>query len=141
MPTRRELLKLGTMAGVAALVPGAAWAGRSKLGSSAASDALVPTRAQLRAQLNTTFVVQPDDRPAVALVLVEVADPAYTTARTQAGCFRAVFRGPRTLPLRQDTYVVAHGALGEFPLFLVPVGRATARARYYEAAFNRVTPD
>jgi len=141
MSTRRELLKLGTMAGMAALVPGAAWAVRSKLGSPAGSDSLVPTREQLLAQLNTTFVVQPDDRPAVGLVLVEVADPAHTTALAQAGCFRAVFRGPRALPLRQDTYVVANGALGEFPLFIVPVGRATGRALYYEAAFNRVTGD
>jgi hypothetical protein len=137
MTTRRELLKLGTMAGVAALVPGVAGAGRSRLSSPSATDSPIPTRDQLLAQLNTRFFVQPDDRPAVALVLVEVADPAHCTARSQPERFRAVFRGPRSLPLRQDTYVVANGALGEFPLFLVPVGRPTARACYYEAAFNR----
>ena len=134
MSTRRELLRLGGLAGVAALVPGAAWAGRSRTG--AGGDGPTPTRDQLLGQLEATFLVQSEGGPIVSLVLVEVADPAFTTAGAH-DAFRAIFLGPRTAPLRQDAYAAVNEALGEFPLFLVPVGRVTGRARYYEAAFNR----
>jgi hypothetical protein len=33
---------------------------------------------------------------------------------------------------------VTNDALGEFPLFLVPVGRAEGATPLYEAAFNRL---
>ena len=44
--------------------------------------------------------------------------------------------GPATpAPLPQDTYLLAHPALGEHPIFLVPVAFDGATVRY-EAVFN-----
>ena len=135
------------MAGVAAFLPGQVYASRATegnvavppAGSGPALDALHPTRDQLTACLNATFRVQRDGRSAVPLVLVEVADPA--TSREKAGsrdCFRATFRGSARSPLGQDTYSVAAKGIGEFPMFLVPVGRRVGDVLFYEAAFNRL---
>ena len=139
MTTRRELLVMGSMAGVGLLLPGTAQAGLHKRdGVEAAADGLVPTREQLVAQVNTSFVVRREDARSVRLVLVGVDDPALAGRGRRPGVFRAVFRGPRRALLGQDTYAVTNDALGEFPLFLVPVGRADGAAPLYEAAFNRL---
>jgi hypothetical protein len=146
MSTRRELLRLGTLAGVAAIIPGAAGAAvapqsRPRKASRKASQNLpLPTREQFANQLNTTFVVQRLGQPAITLMLVDVADPALTAMPGNDECFSAVFRGPSSLSLRQDTYAVANKGLGQISLFLVPVGRYVRGARYYEASFNRVVP-
>jgi hypothetical protein len=44
--------------------------------------------------------------------------------------FSLVFRGPQEPTLSQQTYKVEHGELGEFELFLVPLGPGV-----YEAVF------
>jgi hypothetical protein len=139
MTTRRELLVLGSMAGVGMMVPDAVEANvRNGAAPETAADELSPTREQLLAQVNTSFVVRREDGDLVTLVLVAVADPALSGHRRQPGSFRAVFRGPRGASLGQDTYAVANAALGEFPLFLVPVGRTDRTGPLYEAAFNRL---
>lgn len=51
-------------------------------------------------------------------------------------CFSLIFEkdaGHERLP--QETYTAAHSALGEFPLFVVPVGKSLKK---YEAVFNRL---
>jgi hypothetical protein len=48
--------------------------------------------------------------------------------------FSLIFRGQRDRVLPQRTYRLAHAALGEFPLFLVPIGPDSVGMRY-EAAF------
>jgi Domain of unknown function (DUF6916) len=139
MTTRRELLVMGSMAGVRFLLPEAAHAAlRRPERVEAAQDGLLPTREQLAAQLNTSFVVQREDARPVRLVLVGVAEPALAGGRRHPGSFRAVFRGPHRALLGQNTYAVTNDALGEFPLFLVPVGRADGATPIYEAAFNRL---
>jgi hypothetical protein len=142
MSTRRELLRLGTLAGVAALVPGgAADASRFVMEPRGAADGPLPTRQQLQAQLNASFYVHRSNYPDLRLVLVQVADPAL--GRGKAGrpdCFRALFRGPAASPLSQSTYDLVNRSLGQVEIFLVPVGPAVKGQRYYEAAFNRV-PD
>jgi hypothetical protein len=48
--------------------------------------------------------------------------------------FSLIFRGPQSSVLPQRTYLLSHATLGEFPLFLVPIGPDDAGMRY-EAAF------
>lgn len=135
------------MAGVAAFLPSQVRASRSTDGNLAAptaaaasaSDGLLPTRDQFAASLNGTFSVQRDGLSAVPLVLVDVANPANSRENGRSpDCFRATFRGSARSPLGQDTYSVAAKGMGEFPLFLVPVGRRVGGVVYYEAAFNRL---
>jgi hypothetical protein len=129
------------MAGAAAFLPGPAKASRpadDKVALPATGAA--PTRDQLTARVNATFRVQRDGLSAVSLVLVEVADPAISRLRpgNDPNRFRATFRGSAKSPLTQDTYDVAAKGMGEFPMFLVPVGRPAGDVLYYEAAFNRL---
>lgn len=143
MSTRRELLKLGTMAAASALLPARVDASRGTSRTGAVADLPTTTRERFQGQLRATFVVRPDHQPEVSLILAEVSDPAFAAAAGRKGhpeCFRAVFRGAATAPLGQGTYLVSNEGLGEFPLFLVPVGPPVRGARYYEAAFNRVVP-
>ena len=147
MSTRRELLRLGTLAGMAALVPGAGLEAGPVRASGPLGRPLkvprnlpLPTREQIANQLNTTFVVQRPDQPAISLTLVDVTDPAFAANPGSDECFRAVFRGPSTVSLTQDTYAVANKGLGRISLFLVPQGRHIRGARYYEASFNRTVP-
>lgn len=68
----------------------------------------------------------------VVLVLAEVAG-GPSSPRQEA--WSATFRGPAGLP--QQIYRLAHRALGEFEIFLVPVGQ-DERGGIYEAVFNRL---
>jgi uncharacterized protein DUF6916 len=138
MSTRRELLRLGTLAGVAALVPGAADASRLMIEPRGAVDGPHPTRQQLLAQLNASFYVYRSNYPDLRLVLIAVSDPALSRNKPgRPDCFRALFRGPATSPLAQSTYALLNRLLGEFEIFLVPVGQAAKGQRFYEASFNR----
>lgn len=49
--------------------------------------------------------------------------------------FSLLFRAESDLRLLQDTYPMRHAVLGEFTMFLVPVGQ-DRRGSYYEAVFN-----
>lgn len=49
--------------------------------------------------------------------------------------FSLLFHGPGRFTLPQQTYRVEHEALGEFDLFLVPIGPEGAAMRY-EAVFT-----
>lgn len=53
--------------------------------------------------------------------------------------FTLLFEAPAEAPLAQGTHLLAHPALGEFALFLVPVGPQTDTpgTLCYEAVFNR----
>jgi hypothetical protein len=127
MSTRRRFVKLGTISGVAALVP---------LGPRASSG----TRARFASRVGEAFLVEPGRGGAVRLVLVEVSDPAVPGAPLgHPECFSASFLGPAG-GLRQGTYTVTNGGLGRLSLFLVPVGRPEAGAQRYEAAFNCAVP-
>jgi hypothetical protein len=50
--------------------------------------------------------------------------------------FSLLFRGAADQPLGQDSYRFAHGRIGSFQLFIVPV-RHDPQATYYEAIFGR----
>ena len=55
-------------------------------------------------------------------------------------CFSIVFEGPRSLPLRQDTYTIEHSKLGTFQLLLVPGDPGKGSGLHYGAVINRVYP-
>jgi hypothetical protein len=53
-------------------------------------------------------------------------------------CFSLVFRAPADVSLEQCTYQVKHEALGDFPLFLVPLGPSGDGGQDLEAVINRL---
>ena len=94
-------------------------------------------------QLNTTFLVHPDQGTPVKLHLVEVSpvvpsDGALAYAEdAQNEKFSLLFRGPPDAPLEQNTYVFEHQWTGSFEMFIVPIGCLDQSYCYYEAIFNR----
>lgn len=143
--SRRELLRLGAVSAVAALVPGRpteAAVRASVLDGNARKAVLADepflTRTVLNGQLNTYFRVG-GRKTASFLELVAVNDLASAVANGTVGSelsFSAVFRGPAGAPLAQQTYPLQHRMLGKLSLFLVPVGPA-GRSQEYEAVFYR----
>ena len=92
--------------------------------------------------VDTEFLVHPGSRHEVSIRLVQVRDagPSADKGATDTPgneCFSLQFLGPRSQPLKQNTYTFGHGALGTFALFLTPVGKDTdGGGRYYEAIIN-----
>jgi hypothetical protein len=85
--------------------------------------------------VGSTFDVHRPDGDPVAFELVDA------TARPGRGeCFSLVFRGPVETPLDQRTYRMQHRALGDFPLFLVPLGPREDGGLAFEAIVNRLEP-
>lgn len=71
----------------------------------------------------------------VEVTLTQVDD---MPASRNGECFSLLFRGGRR-PLRQDTYVLVHPALGTFRLLLVPAGTDRNGAQGYVATINRLS--
>ena len=86
--------------------------------------------------LNTKFRVNLNLPEPIELELVEVKG-YQNKAEEQGGMerFSAFFSGPSDVLLAQRTYPMQHEQMGEFELFLVPIGRAENGLRY-EAVFN-----
>jgi hypothetical protein len=143
--SRRKFLRAGTLVAVSAAFPlktlVAATAERPS--------SLIPNRGHLGAGsflnqerfsrcLNTKFTFYSKDRQAVSVKLVEVYDlTSKSVTPTAKECFGVVFRGPRTAPLRQETYTVEHESLGKFDMLVVPI-TSRKEGQYYEAIFNRL---
>jgi hypothetical protein len=141
--SRRELLRLGAVTAVAALVPGRTEAAlRASALDGAAHKAMLRdepflTRTVLNGQLNTYFRV--GRKGSAFLELVAVNDLASAAATGTAGSelsFSAVFRGPAKGRLAQQTYPLQHRTLGSLSVFLVPAAQA-GRSQDYEAVFYR----
>jgi hypothetical protein len=82
--------------------------------------------------------------PGIAVTLINVADAGSTDGRRSDGeagkeCFSLIFRASGKQALKQNIYIIEHGALGKFALFLTPAGTDT-RGRYYEAVINHRRP-
>jgi len=75
-----------------------------------------------------------DGPEAVEMELVEVNEAPRHSEEGRAP-FSVVFRGPVESLLPQQIYRFEHGALGEFELFIVPIGPDEAGMQY-EAVFN-----
>ena len=142
--SRRELIKAaGVVVAGGALWPLSNHSVISALTMQTLPGALV--RSTFLRRLGETFQVQLESAGALAVRLVEVRDlrsgdarGAKAQARThKENSFSILFHGPSDRQLEQGTYHFEHPKLGEFPLFIVPVGPLTDEA-YYEAIFNRL---
>jgi len=84
--------------------------------------------------VGTAFEVHRPDGGAVGVELVDASE-----LRGGPGeCFSLVFCGTADAALDQRTYRMEHGSLGEFALFLVPIGPAEDGRPQFEAVINRL---
>jgi uncharacterized protein DUF6916 len=93
------------------------------------------SKSSFASYLNSVFQVETVSG-VVAVTLARVDD---LPAAKGGECFSLLFRGG-SLPLKQDTYMVVHPALGTFQLFVVPGGSDQNGARAYVATINRLSP-
>jgi hypothetical protein len=143
--TRRDLLKAGLMAGIAAVIPVEAVeaAVRPAAAAAPAPGAAVPAalfRSTFTPLLGERFGARGSTAP-VALRLAAVRDLPHADRLAlvdSEDCFSLRFDGPARRPLAQGTYTLWHASLGAFPLFLVPMGLGRqGRVLGYEAVINR----
>jgi len=82
------------------------------------------------------FRIRADESPVVDAILTEAttADAAESTLGERVP-FSLVFRGPLEPILPQRIYRFEHDALGEFDLFIVPIGPDDSGMQY-EAVFG-----
>ena len=94
------------------------------------------TEKEFSQHVNTKFRANLEDGGAVDLELVEVKG-YLSKPEEQSGMerFSAFFQGPPETRLTQKVYTLNHDRMGEFEVFLVPVGPETQGVRY-EAVFN-----
>ena len=156
--TRRRFLHVGSMMGLAAVVRGglaplAFGQSKQQLGTGIGNvipkqvfaDPLFYLSSKIFTQnLNTKFAFSLGEVKLGYLVLIEVNDlnPPYIKGEVTNGreCFSAVFQGPRSLPLRQETYSITHETMGSFQLLVVPGRQTDLSGRHYEAVINRLDP-
>lgn len=94
------------------------------------------TEEEFSRHLNTKFRVRADTPEPFELELTEVKGrPSGPQEQQGMERFSAFFRGPAHLQLTQQTVPLTHERMGDFDLFLVPVGR-DAEGFTYEAVFN-----
>ena len=87
-----------------------------------------------RPHLNTSFAVRSADGAPGRLVLVEVAERPITRDVEQ---FSLIFHAPAATAVPQGTHAVHHHVLGDFDLFIVPIGAPNGRRTVYQACFSR----
>jgi hypothetical protein len=91
-------------------------------------------------RLGQDFRIEIDPTTTIVTVLIAArsfgGDTNVDADSTRAGSgFSLVFRGPVEPLLPQRTYRVVHDELAEMDIFIVPIGRDEAGARY-EAIFS-----
>ena len=106
------------------------------------------TRATFEPYLGSEFRVTVGPYKTVNLRLVKVEDQRPQqqqqqqrkgALRTEGECFLLLFQASGKLSDLQQTYVLQHGALGKFSLFLVDAGEK-ANDTYYSAVINHTRP-
>lgn len=159
--TRRSFLRVGSMIGVSAMIPGALATialgqkerdDKFELGTgigfpiprAALSDPLaIITRAMWQQNMGTKFSFSQRGSNLADMTLWAVTDenPPFVPSKPTSTreCFSLVFNGPPTPNLGQGTFAVEHPKLGNFSLFVVP-GISSGYYRHYEALINRVYP-
>ena len=90
--------------------------------------------------LRSRFQVRAGASEPVELELAEVTPErrfgAGSAGAAEYESFSVLFEGPDTAPLGQGTYSFKHARLGNFDLFIVPVGHKGQKIQY-QAVFNR----
>ncbi len=140
--SRSGLLKLGAMA---AVVLGAGPVSRAVASDTVAKDGEAvpaggrvggPSHLQLATYIplvGSTFTIHRPNTTSVPVKLISA-----TRLRSEVGeSFSLIFRGDGNAKLEQETYTIEHGKLGQFPLFVVPVGPAR-KGQALEVVVNRI---
>jgi len=84
--------------------------------------------------LNTKFRIRLSETETVEAELTEVSEHLLSPRQER---FAIVFRTSNEIFLGQGQRPFEHDQMGEFPLFLVPIGR-DEKGTHYEAVFNRL---
>src|SRR5436190_8381033 len=84
--------------------------------------------------LNTKFRIRVNETEVAEAELTEVSEHLLSPRQER---FAIVFRVPNETFLGQGQRSIEHDQMGEFTLFLVPIGR-DEQGTYYEAVFNRL---
>jgi hypothetical protein len=92
------------------------------------------TKTMFEENLNTKFWLLHEDVEPQAMDLIELTNGHSTPGQEQ---FALRFRGDRSLVFPQRIYSMKHDSIGDFDLFLVPIGRDET-GTFYEAVFNRL---
>jgi Domain of unknown function (DUF6916) len=92
------------------------------------------THDQFSKHVNTPFRIHHSVDSIVEAELSEISD-LQRSADTER--FWMIFRAPKDAFLQQGTYELEHAAMGQFPLFIVPV-KEDQQWFYYEAVFNQL---
>lgn len=138
--SRREVLRVGTMATLSARLPwlvgggAVAVAGDLPLSARALRGLNALTRADFAAAVGSRFRFSTSGGGRVTTRLAGVTGTGG--AQRDSRCFALRFRSRASRRLTQGTYLVGHPVLGEFALFVVPMG-ARGRRAFYEAVINR----
>jgi hypothetical protein len=92
------------------------------------------TKEMFAQNLNTRFWLMDERSDPYAMDLIELADGHSTPRQEQ---FSLHFRGTPDRIYPQRIYAMKHDGIGDFELFLVPIGRDES-GTLYEAVFNRM---
>ena len=94
------------------------------------------TEADYAKHVNTNFRVELESPRPIEVKLIAVT-PRASEPNEEAGMerFSVVFAGPTDVFLPQNMYRMTHPEMGEFEIFLVPLGREGEVFRY-EAVYN-----
>lgn len=92
------------------------------------------TRDKFNEQINTKFQIYFSPDKPVETELIEVSE---LVSRPRQESFSLVFRAPPDVEAGQGNYKTEHQSMGEFALFLVPMGNSEKGAEF-EAVFNRL---
>jgi hypothetical protein len=101
------------------------------------------THGVFSARLQGSFKIQVEGVGEIAAQLAEVRRlpsrprPGASEGSEHADSFALLFVIPVDRFLPQRTYQFSHESMGQFPLFIVPVGQ-DGRGLLYEAVFNRL---
>jgi hypothetical protein len=92
------------------------------------------TKTMFEENLNTRFWLVDDGSEPHAMDLIELTNGHSSPRQEQ---FSLRFRGDRNKVFPQRIYPMKHDSIGDFDLFLVPIGRDDT-GTLYEAVFNRL---
>jgi hypothetical protein len=90
-----------------------------------------------RQYLNASFAVRSADGIRARLVLVKVIELPVTRNVEQ---FSLMFHAPSATVVRDGMHAFRHPALGDFTMFIAPVGGPDPRRAVYQACFTRHLP-
>lgn len=84
--------------------------------------------------LNSSFTVRTPDGTVAPFLLEQIVERPVTKNVEQ---FSLMFRAPAATAVTDGTHAFRHSALGDFNLFIVPVGASNHERRRYQACFSR----